>query len=508
MPFRILSLLLPLLLAGCTTQPSARITAPDLGAVVISSTSDKLADNKPQYPWGSIGFARVDSKWGMLAQNTVLHRVALEHVQSSVYAGTMKPGRYYIRELSGSGGRVTPGRDFGQFDIVPGQVTYLGNLIQLIARDYRSVLLAHPTGPADSREASAIIQEAFPTLSPLLGKPVLGWSSATSLAPPDTAPTPSPPQQRSVADEAMDQRYHYIRQHAVGYLSPLALANGDILFGTVLGTIRQWRGGTMTLLDLGTSHAVAALTELKSGTLLAGGDHAFLKSSTDGGATWKDVPTNLPFGIITDIKELPDGRIHLTLLRRDMLATFAGVVGVPEWTKLAQVNRRTAPIDRDNSLPPRTFVQGSSVVTVTPGNHLLAYDTGAAAMQVLKLPGQVREFAQAPNGWLYCRCAPSFSHVSKDRGQTWERLPMPKNLGMPHFRDERHGVALEHRMYSTHPAKTSDGGATWTSQEVTIIEALRGYLGDGKALLAEGLRGDLYVSPDDGDSWVTIDRGN
>lgn len=499
-----LSLFLPLLLTGCFTMTHERVKRPDEGAVVLRVTANAYRNNHAGGVWNTIEFRRIDAKAGAMTPRVLTHPQRQNYVQSHVYGGALKAGRYAIHQMTmPSKAFIEPSQEaLGTFEVKPGQVTYLGHLIQLNDAGYNQILLAHPVGPPNRGEADAIVREVFPELSPLLDKAVLGWESSSPIA-----STPSGKAvEVSSADQVMQQLYNHVRARADGSLSPLELANGDVLFGTLLGTLRRWHpGGDVSLMDLQTTNAVAAIAEMRDGTLLAGGEFRLLKSSADGGRSWSDVPNNLPAGTITDLRQLPDGKVHVTLLHRAQALTYAGTPGDPDWTRLSA----TALVPYyDDSLPPRTFVHEGLVTTLLPPGRLLAYDTRSGTHQIFPLPGFAREFTQAANGWMYCLCAPRLqvatNFVSKDLGHTWQPLPSDRLLTMPRFRDDRQGAALERPLLGPpHLMETSDGGATWTAREFTRPGVLLGYLRDGKTLLAE-YYGDVYATRDSGTTWVPI----
>lgn len=500
-----LCLFLPFLLTGCVTMTHPRISRPDEGAVILRVTANAYTTNRASGAWRDIELRRIDAQATAFTPNVLTLPQPQEYVQSYVYGGALKAGRYAIQKMTfHSGSFIEPAPSLGYFDVKPGQITYLGHLIQLNDASYKGVLLAHPVGLTDSREAGAIVKDTFPALAPLLGNSVLGWASTSQFEffkPEATA-------KLSRADELMKMRYDHVRAHADGSLSPLELANGDVLFGTLLGTLRRWHpGGTVGLVDLHTTNAVAAIAELRNGTLLAGGEFSFLKSSDDGGQFWQEVPNNLPAGIITDLKELPDGRLHVTLLHHAEVLTYAGTLGNPKWTRLSA----TPPVGYDtDNLPPRTFLHEGIATTLLPPARLLAYDTRAGTQQILALPGAAREFTQAANGWMYCLCARSFvasNYVSKDLGRSWQPIRSNMMLGMPRFRDERNGVAVERPLLGPpHLMETRDGGVTWNARAfMNNPGVLLGYLRDGNTLLVESY-GDVYASQDTGDNWVPIKR--
>lgn len=499
-------LLLMLLLSGCISMAPPRITGPDQGAVVLRLTTSDYVRHHAGGAWSIIEFRPVGAT-GPFARGIGVSPQRQDYAQSYLYGGALKPGRYVIARMAMSdSSHITPGPALGQFEVKPGQLTYLGHMIQ--QSEFRAMRLAHPTGQPDSQEAGVVVKTAFPELAPLLGNTVLGWQPAPA---PALSGLGSPALLRALAgtDAFMNERYAHIRDRAAGVLSPIQLAGGDVLFGTLLGTIRRWQpDGALTTLDLRTTHAVAALAELRNGTLLAGGEFAFLKSSTDGGQTWNDVPHNLPPGLLTDIKEMPDGRIHLTLLQRDEVQTYVGTPGKPAWDRLSAQPRSWVPAAGGVHLPPRSFVHKATVYTLVPGEQLLAYDTATDGMQTLELPGPAREFTVDRNGWIFCLCGANplsmTNYISTNGGKSWGPLGMPPRVGMPRYRDTKTGVAMERPLVGNPRLQiTRDGGTTWAPTGFGSFGFLHGYLRDGKTLLAES-SGQLYFSQDEGETWAPV----
>lgn len=488
-------LLATTLLAACTPlqmDASARLTPTAPGALVLNMSSNRMTLAATNASGATLVVRRRDPGPRDITVRYNLRDTFTGGLNSATYAGALPAGTYELAQINvGTVYALLTG--LGTFKVEAGRVTYLGNVQQLTVPPApgqlnERVLLAHEGRDVDAGEGKALVENYFPGFAPLLAQPPLGWEDGSYDAP------------------LMRKRYLFVRLNGAGHYGMLDLGEDGILFGNQVGVIRVIRPGKPArYLDTGVPHAVLALARLADGTLVAGGEQNLFRFSRDKGRTWQPMLHTLPYGTVRAITVGADGALYVTHQQRERVSVFKGRADSLQWTPLYT----HAAAGGTRAL---VFPQGGRLLLVPDARTLATLDLATGAVTERALPGFARSFTLAPEGRLYCECATSAKLgangvvASSDGGQSWTPLVLPKSADAPYFRDARHGITVEKKFIGMpYFHVTSDGGATWTKAGKAPQSLLIGYAGDNRTLFAQGQRGLLYASTDDGESWELAD---
>lgn len=486
-----------LLLNACTPlqmQASRQLSPTAPGALVLRMSSNQLVTARTNASDAVLVVNRRDPRPGEVTRRYTLESVAVASLNSQAYGGALPPGNYELSQIIvGNAFAMLANSGLGSFHVEAGRITYLGNVQQLTlppspGRTSERVLFGHEGAQTKADEGKDLVEEHFPAFVNLLDRPFLGWDPGSF----DAA--------------MMRQRHLVIRMNSAGHYGMLDLGDEGVLFGNQGGIIRVIRPGKRARhLDTGMPYAVRALAHLPDGTLLAGGEQGLFKFSRDQGKTWRPMLHALPEGTVHSIKVGADATIYITHVRRGQVTVYKGRMDVTQWSPLY-----TRPAGR--WMRPLTFRQEGSLVLVPEQRTLVLIDLATGTAIERQLPGFARSFSVAPDGRLFCECAggPTLGAngvgVSSDGGQSWTPLALPKTVEAPYFRDALHGITTERKLVGMSRFHvTSDGGTTWTPGETSAQGALLGHTSDGRTLYAQGTRGLLYASTDDGRSWDLAD---
>lgn len=488
-------LLATTLLAACTPllmDAGTRLTPTAPGALVLNMSSNRMTHAATSASGATLMVTRRDPGPRDITVRYTLRGALTDAINSATYAGALPAGTYELSQMNvGNSYALLTG--LGTFRIEAGRITYLGNVQQLTVpprpgQFNERVLLGHEGRDVDTGEGKALVENYFPGFAPLLAQPLLGWEDGSYDAP------------------MMRKRYLFVRLNGAGHYGMLDTGEDGILFGNQVGVIRVIvPGKPARYLDTGVPRAVLALARLADGTLVAGGEQNLFRFSRDKGRTWQPMLHSLPYGTVRAIKVGADGTLYVTHQQRDRVSVFKGRADSMQWTSVyAHATAR--------GTRALTFQQDGRLLIVPDARTLATLDLATGAVTERALPGFARSFTLAPEGRLFCACATGAAAgangvvASSDGGQSWMPLTLPKSADAPYFRDALHGITVEKKLFGMpYFHVTSDGGATWTKAGKAPESLLLGHAGDRRTLFAQGQRGLLYASTDDGESWELAD---
>lgn len=223
----------------------------------------------------------------------------------------------------------------------------------------------------------------------------------------------------------------------------------------------------------------------------AGNTDGQILKTINGGASWQE-------SVIPDQPRV----IELSLIDQDKLlvATDGGLYysadASESWSNLAEGIVSSVIYINDNKI---IYCKSSSILqTDISGSFHTELITGESFANVY--------FSNTQNGWATTWQGKLFG--TTDGGDTWSLLFTQEDgdlLESIFFSNEQNGFILSSR-YSEYILRTTDGGATWTSQELGIstfwggghfINETTGWIVGGTATT-----GIIYITEDGGDTWT------
>lgn len=228
-------------------------------------------------------------------------------------------------------------------------------------------------------------------------------------------------------------------------------AQGRSYFGAALGQIRvRDANGTWSALDTGSLHTITAVAA-SAGQLLAGFENGMVRSSSDGGATWKAAAALDPSVAVVDISRLGDQWLITTarglVLRSGLRSVDQMVVHAARAADLSDLAKlREFPVETEPLVRPGAASFGNYFY-VNAYPKLWRLDLATQQWQSVGPDTDVSGFQVAPgNGTLAAyRIRGAFSklYVSTDHGGSWRKADNPPYVIMDiRFTDADNGQAV------------------------------------------------------------------
>ncbi|MCP5367404.1 MAG: hypothetical protein H6907_13895 [Hyphomicrobiales bacterium] len=425
--------------------------------------------------------------------------------RSALYVGSVPPGRYHFTGFEGklAFASAKPNERLGNFLVEAGRVTFLGTLIEHANQDRfvlpgvnsRTYLLYDPKPSPDG--LTAVLNILFPGLQGVDLDPVtfIGWD-------------------RRRAPVALNLgAFDFVRRSSRGLIDPVELADGSIAFGSVLGQLRLWhpdRGWRN--LDVGLNRGIEAFAELPSGAWLVGGEMGMLRRSFDHGASWHDVKSDLPYGVVHDLNVLDGGTVYLTHYRGTEFALYRAAGDLGHWERVQSATFEPAGRTWGSAVQGLTTrVHGGHLYTTLPHSRLAVFDPATRRSTLHDMPGPLMSPLRiAPDGVMRGTFAVFVAHnpyLSRDGGGSWHGANITRYAHMPGFRDKSFGMAIGVPSLTQRRSSvlvTRDGGTTWSEAAAAPHVGLRwiGFSNRAGVAFATDDISRLYYSRDEGRTWT------
>ncbi|HTO52562.1 MAG TPA: hypothetical protein VMR50_04175 [Myxococcota bacterium] len=505
-----IALLLGVVALGCATQPvltpDSRFAAND-GLVVLRVVSNL------EYP----GWYRLTLKADGSTDSFQLNPVPYAVQGSYVFAALLPQGLYTPDQLLGGRNegsyvyQVTAPltTQLGTFRVEPGRVTNLGTLVyqpgtKLDKQGSQFWVALDPT-PAPARE---LLRAHYANLAEAVsGKPELGWASQRAVAERPAILSAARASARALNGAVVTPGNTV---YAGGRL-------GQVFVGPELGS--RW-----LRLDTGSVHELLCVLPLGDGRILAGGEEGLLVYSQDGGKAWRPVALAHPNEMVSYLAAAPDRTLYLVAESETDTVIYTSSDPAAGWHEL----KRFGPLP-EGSLwwGPQSWKEKR-----TPSGATLRaqpYALTARALFVLRQPKTIYRYDLQERRWDESDSAPApiFSiettgdgylfaipvgglkmFGSPDGGKTWQSREYFALHVPPAFADRDHGymAALPYGLtQSWRTMKTTDGGSSWTESGKLPANTYAERLvldPSGKKLIALTPSHQLYVSSDDGQTWL------
>ena len=498
-----------LLLAGCVTTPPAglHVEAPlaaQEGAFLVRVVPNAPSAGPYFKNWAGLFIVSVNQDGSDGATYQVPASLDASS-RSALFVASMPPGRYRLSKLSSASYGlamqksqwIEVGARFPRFEIQAGQLTDLGAVVQTMEPGSRhSVELGYDAQP-DHEIASDLVRELAPRFVPLLGKPLLGWSNDSARA-----------EARSTGGIAS-----YV---SVGIVDPHVLPDGRLVAGSYDGMVKTGVPGRQAQLhDIGQRVSIEAVAVLPDASWVAAGEYGVIRQSNDGGASWRSIRGDLPYGLVCSVHAV-SGQLVATVLRGNhvvVASTTLGSESPTHWTVHATYTLNSGPFWQWTSrYATHSFVVGDQIVTALPSNFIGIWDPRTGQAFERKLPDTIERFA-APGGdaLRFMSAAGMFAnntYISNDVGATWEKLPtLPFVWGVA-LSDKLNGVgwASGLQIGTGSFLKTADGGRTWIKsreQGVMVPQIILSKM-QGVAYAVD-VEGSLWVGTSSAYDWARTD---
>lgn len=494
----LLSTVLLMFLSGCASveMRTAEIESPTDGAVLVRVLPNMASASQFFKNWDNIVVERLPIGAESSRQFALLPTLDSTS-RTAIYAASLPPGTYRFVEFSAQrcgymcvSSLVTMNPSFSRFEVKSRRLTDLGEIIQLGLDN--KVLFAHKPEP-DAGITTELIDQALPSLKPLLAEPALSWSS-------DSVPA------------HMDAAFKLAKEMSYGFVSVKDTDQGDFVYGSANGVVFSWRPGLRPVAhDINSQVSVESVLVTPGGSWLAGGELGILRQSDDLGATWRSIRGNLPFGVVVDLSYW-NKRVIATTLHGNDVQVSSAPDGSDTWTPLAHYTMDISFWDIPGVRAQSHLVR-DTLVTTLPGRKIAVLDLPSGKSDIRELPGAIQMFSVSQESVLRCRCAASIAvnpYESHDMGKTWQDSTNSRFMLMPTFRDEKNGIAFEIGFFSPNRmVYTADGGKNWIeTTEAPIFFNQLFYSRDGKTAYAGSARGEFWMSTDDGRSWHQMASSN
>lgn len=491
-----------LLLSGCAMPEyrSAKLKDPNDGAMAVRILPNRNGVSQFFKTWQVLEVVRSPDAPGGTEAHFEVGPLLDGMSRSALYAGSLPPGHYRFVKLSAmscgalcvqSSLMVNP--HFSGFDVQSGKLTDLNVLVQSDPPSFLgagNVMLSHDEA-ALGTETTEIIDELAPGLKPVLVDAPLSWTDSPAAA------------------AAQAKANLLARQFSTGSVSPEALPDGRIIYGSANGVVFEWTPGQRPVAhDIGMRRSVESVLVTTDGAWIAGGELSMLQLTRDQGKNWGSIRGDLPLALILDVHQWRDQLVTTTLRGQSVAVYRSGPYG-GSWTRLGSYEMSLSAFWDIPGIRPQSFLIGDHLITTLPGRKLADMNLETAASEIRDLPGSLQMFSASPDGVLRCRCQAAIAvnpYESHDMGRTWTSSAAARFMLMPTFRDALHGVAfLGHYMSANKLVYTEDGGNTWIETvDVPADVAYKFvYSKDGKAVYAMSSRGSIWGSFDDGRTWKT-----
>lgn len=473
-------------------------------AMVVNAAIPQLIPN--------LSVERVDEPGG--AQYLLKPR--LEGLQSArAYAGSLPPGRYRIRDLMGSQCRIwcgkgtwlPDGNDLANFEVVAGEVTYLGSIMTRIV----------PTLPGKTWD-TAWAYEDTPDLA--IGRRLLeGLYPQLAAKHPTLAlhwlPFGPGAQAAAEARAAM-------RRNANGLYEFSEWSGDGFCFGAQHGVGKCWnRALGFQQVQTGSPYVLRSLLRFDGGRMLAVGEASTLLYSDDEGAHWRDVGAALPWGVVAQAEAIGGDEVLFSLVSGQTVRLYRGHLSDLAWK---QVGEYTLEFKFWTGMPgayPGLFVQGRKAALTLPSKSGVVIDLDTGDSHPITPPGSIASFQFSADGVMRCSCARTIAvnpWDSVDEGRSFQDSPVDRWMVLPVFRDKREGFSFKGAWLNaknTAVMGTRDGGKTWAPLAKPEGQGwwTPAYSRDGSVMVLVGMTmrykytvEEVQVSTDGGQSWALASR--
>jgi photosystem II stability/assembly factor-like uncharacterized protein len=493
----LLSVVLLMLLSGCAQveMRTATMEAPTDGAVLIRVLPNMASASQFFKNWNSITVERLPTGTESAKQFALTPTLDATS-RTAIYAGSLPPGTYRFVQFSAQqcgymcvSSLITVNPNFSRFDVKSGRLTDLGELVQLGFGN--KVLFAHGREP-DTTISTEIIEQALPSLKPLLTAPALSWDA-------DTVPV------------TMDKASEIAKKISYGFVAVKDTDQGDFVYGSANGVVFSWQPGQKPVAhDINSRVSVESVLVTPSGSWLAGGELGVLRQSDDSGVTWRSIRGNLPFGVVVDLNYW-NKRVIATTLKGNDVNVYTAAEGSDAWSPLAHYQMDISLFWDIPGVRAQSYLVKDTLITTLPGRKVAVMDLHSGQSNIRELPGAIQMFSVSQDQVLRCRCAASIAvnpYESHDMGKTWQDSTNSRFMLMPTFRDDKNGVAFKGGFFApSRMTYTADGGSTWfETTEAPIFFNQLFYSRDGKTAYAGSAEGAFWTSTDDGRHWQPVAR--
>jgi hypothetical protein len=438
---------------GCATQAT------------ISPGGDASSTQKISESHGSVAFRLTVSGVGINHFFTFWHQVEVQRIDgetrgekffvamsdlgamgSATYFGALPEGRYEITSFSSQQcglmcikSTLSLGTDTFRFDVEKGKITYLGGVIYQRVSETKSRLIA--SGSIDKDNFQTWLKTYYPAVASM------------------------PIREKSQNEDfvAKNNTYRSVQDSSAGFLNPVTLKNGDVLFNTLSGSIRQfsWPSGVKPL-NTGVNSRANAVLPITDKYWLVGGDFGEIRFTMDAGASWQEVKLNLPYGAIRALYKGKNDEIMVFIQQKQKLNIYVGNLERNEWSLYSSKDFKfdvwkgglTSPL-----IVPHT--KSNRIMVALPSAPAFIIDTETYAITDFEFPGAVMNAGLSGDDVIRCRCNKSGLWVStwesRDLGKTWKDSDLDRTLPLPQFKDKIIGLNAE----KFDVQLTTDGGAKW-----------------------------------------------
>jgi hypothetical protein len=475
---------------------SQEVVAPGEGAVAyVVALNFPSGNDLTQMRMGLPLLTQVERQDGERKKEYTLTAREVGMQSARAYAGALPAGRY---RFPGSDRRDVP-----EFVVESGKITLLGNLANSSNFDAERRVIERWGWEdlPDAQVASRVVGELFPQLAHLPQR--VGWATAES---------------SHVGRDKLAE----LKENSAGLYQPTHFYGDGFAFGSQLGVVKLWslRLGAMVLIDTGSMFAIRSVLAEPDGRMLAGGEAGTLRYSGDGGATWKDASSRLPYGAIAQIVRGGDGQAVLALQTSEGVSVYRGPFDGSAWQRLADFPAKFATWTGIPGVMPELFVRADDLIVSLPSRKAAHIRLDSGETRLFDLPGAIQSISLGGDGVLRCRCARSIAvnpWESRDLGRTWQPSQISRYLSLPRLKGDGQGFAYGATSLSAKDAgiwATHDGGANWKNVYGRVMNGVwtTAYSADGSLMLLAGaeslglsaVRERAIVSREDGKTWFQI----
>ena len=434
---------------------------------------------------------------------------------STTFVGRLPAGRYQPHKLFGSEGlshiEAPLEKLTGKFDVEASRITDLATMIYLpetrslplAARElntsgrgsFRFSLPLDPT-PVPTEQLLAL---RFPAIAAVMkGRSSLGWVDGT--VPRQTTPL-------------LDS----VSKHAAMTGTPVFLGEGRSVAAGQLGTVVD-RGATpysWTHRTTGVVHQLEAITRLKDGRWMVGGEEGYLAMADTLQGRWNRLPGLSADEVVVSLLQGPDDSVYMVTMNDAGSTVYQSTPDTINWRVIRRIEGERSKMNFQTPMRLRNSaaISRERLVVSTLPDTISSMDFRTGKWENYETPRPlVAGIKVTADGYLTGTLNGQFRYGSEDHGKTWRRQEMWLIASLSDFSERNKGMMISATRGMTIGKylvrKTEDGGKTWSV--IHEVENERDWIDmpfwidpidkSGKNLYA--LRfGRIYNSTDMGATW-------
>jgi hypothetical protein len=487
---------------------SEKAIAPGEGAVLLTVAVDYsnwgIENLVNQYGFPSLVIAKVDG--AKSERFKFLPRVA-GLISARAYAGSLPPGRYRIFDIR-DGDMLAEDRptekNLAEFDVVAGEVTYLGSV------------MTRPQLKTDSKDVEHFwAYEEHPSLA--VGQRLLdGLYAGLAASKPTIAVHWQP---FSLGAQAAADARSLMRAEATGLNGFNRWGEDGFCFGAQHGMAKCWnRSGGYQQFATDSFLVLHSVQRYGDRRIVVGGEGTTLLYSEDDGAHWSDLAAGLPWGIVENVEAIGNDEVLFDLVSDGKVRLYRGRPSERNWKLLGEYAFGSTFVKAHVGAFPSLSVQGHSALLALPTTKAMYFDLDSGESHEIAPPGTLVAMNLGGDGAVHCICGfgPKESH---DQGLTWQETMDGRSFVLPAFRNANEAFVYKFVPFSKKGSgnmATVDGGKTWSPISAPPIDTGDIFLGwtqlaytrDGTVMLMSSRTqsrkfplDEFNVSMDGGKTW-------